>query len=418
MPRLRSEKRVETPNKTSRPQTTNSNDDKIYPGHSTFGELTKTSSYVKTLQHLRNDVPNDVRDHLDDIVQDMTRSQKKHFLKVLASLSDDQYQHILTHIAFIFDLRGLGAARDYMPRVVYFFRIGIRILAGEHPHTKVKTYAQSPRVPIAPQIKKPDVVDLPYGSPEWLEFQERLDSLPLELYDMIKELVSWNVTIYPHHDHSGVYDADKCSKEWLQGELLEMYRSIAQERSNSQGLFWDKTYVIGSGSAAATMKFITHAPVKLRMYRFKLIIGREDFYVSAAERPFGNYHGVIDEFLLFMDADRPRPGGCREAWVAKIEFLLRLKKTDMNQLDVDLTDAYSPEGTYMGEKIARCFIFQGFVPELTIHAPSIELELQILQIILKANGVDYPQKPPKVIDYASAAGEQLAPPLATLTIED
>lgn len=443
---MRSEKRkTQETNSNTTPESAS---DEIYPGHLTFGELTKKSSFIKTLPQLRNDVPDYVRGHLDDIVKDLTRPQKKHFLKVVASLSDDQYHHVLTHITRMFDKRHERSHQFYLRRGVCFFRIGILILAGDHPHTKEQTHAWRPRPPIVPQIKMPDVfqthgrryrppivsqtktpgvVDLTFGSPEWLELIERLENLPLELYDMIKEWVFNSVNYYyPHHDHhSGVYDAGKCSKQWLQGEHLEMFQAPAQGQNQSQQTFCNTLYVIGAGDVAATTKFITHASAKLQkeLYRLKLIFSREDFYITTmeSERPTGNYQGLCDEFLLFMDADRPHTRDswsdttdCPKVWIQKIDLLRWQLKTDIKELELDLTNAYTPDGKYMGLRIARRFIFkEDEIPEVTIRAPSIEQELQIHRVILEANGI--------VFDDSSEDGsvsEEIVPQLEILAFDE
>ena len=456
---MHSNKRNNTSKKTSKSQKTTSNKksnpvcDKIYPGHPEFSELTNKISYPKTLNHLRNDVPDDVRKHLDDAIDEMNRSQKKHFLKVIASLSDDQYHHVITHIASMFDFRQSGSASWCLRRGLFFFRIGMRVLAGEHPHTKVRTKAQSPRLPIAPQIKKRDVGPVE-GSSEWLKLQENLNNLPLELFDMIKEAVIDNLLlgpIYPHHDLDGVYSPGKSENEWLPCKLLELYRTEAKKKSISSRMLRDNVYVIGAGDIAATTNFIKHSSARRQkqMCRFQLILGREDYYISAAERSFGSYKGLCDEFLLFMDTDRPpyyppleildllhlltaiaphdvlNPRGlnaprnaevgrprhpteedtinCVQAWSDKIEFLLREADIPISHLDIDLTDAYLPDGTYMGDKIARWFRFKKGIPNLTIRAPSVELEEEIRQVIMAANGVKPPGPAPTVLDYTTGA---------------
>ena len=453
---MRSDKRNNPSKKTSKPQNANSNKrkskpqktnsdrasepvcDKIYPGHATFGELTNTSSHTRSLQHLRNDVPDDVRDHLDDIIYDLSRSEKKHFLKVISSLSDDQYHHVTTHIASMFDFR---ECQYRLRRGRYFFRIGMRILAGAHPR------ARDPRLSITPSIKMPEI-GITLETPEWLELQERLNNLPLEIFDMIKEIavedILVNTSIYPHHDRSGTYNAAKSSEEWLPCELLKAFRLEKQRKAISKRLFRDNMYVVGPGDVVATTKFLTQSRERLqkKIRRLQLILNHEDFYVSASDRPLGNYKGLWDEFLLFMNADRPcydrprshlfcgftRPRNqtledsieCPEAWIAKLDIVLERTKADIKELVLDLTDAYSPDGMYVGEKIARWVRFKrGRVPKLQIRAPTIELEAKIRQVILDMNGLDMnglePKKPTIVTDYASQAAREASAPQVAMS---
>lgn len=91
------------------------------------------------------------------------------------------------------------------------------------------------------------------------------------------------------------------------------------------------------------------------MSRFRLVFSRTDFFVPSKVEVL---RGYCDEWLLFMEYKQlpyisTAETDCLHTWIQKADLLLNNDKIDIQKLTLAFTDAYSPDGTFLGEQIAE-----------------------------------------------------------------
>ena len=141
-----------------------------------------------------------------------------------------------------------------------------------------------------------------------------------------------------------------------------------------------------------------------RIHQLYIIFSREDFYLprlpgSQRHERGRSLHDFCDEWLLFMEyPSLQTPWGesfnylC-DAWIGKLHMLRWWSKPANFNITLDLKDAYGPDGTWLGNRIAVCCLSSSTY--ITIEAPLRELEREIYQFFKTMEGipgVDYQKR--------------------------
>lgn len=131
----------------------------------------------------QSDVLKEIRDLLDEELATIDRSQKRHSVKTIASLSDEQFELLTFRIK-----------HHMSPRQIYWnysafilwnhsdLKTGIPILAGRHPYLKARTYARSAKYLKKSRKREQKAADHKDRSTAFSMLQNRVRGLPLELF--------------------------------------------------------------------------------------------------------------------------------------------------------------------------------------------------------------------------------------------
>jgi len=236
---------------------------------------------------------------------------------------------------------------------------------------------------------KPTCTEAP--DPSWRHFQERVQDLPPEMFRMVENMVFEEAfgpkRVFPYEDPAimNIFLA-------LDRRLYRMYSDI----------YWcQNTWVIGQGSVDKTMRFMTQRPYDASIKEFSLQIphrlalgiksvhirlNKEDVpsstdWLETTDSELDTPLGLEDRLIIQQYQNECEYFTCTafRTWQDKFE---RLAVLNLRHLTLDLTEAYAPNGEYIGVGAVERFIpfVHGLPPDFSILAPTKTLVEEIRNI--------------------------------------
>ena len=240
---------------------------------------------------------------------------------------------------------------------------------------------------------------------DWHELQQRILSLPTEIRNMIESSL-WDVAFQPGkifpralrqiawRNFARKVHQDEISYHLPVPRLFPLNKEMyAQMRTK----YWSgNTWVIGYGSAGSTLVFLDHVPdpastglnIKLHL---ELRLAMRDY----SEAPWiyrdigdsdpakaGDILGILTLYQVMLD----NCSNLSESnWGEKFRAIAVLQ--NLEELTINFTDAFSPDGEFLGVKSARNFrrFRHGLPPVFKIIAPTEDLKQELYRIFRNNN---------------------------------
>ncbi|KAL8829175.1 MAG: hypothetical protein Q9191_002169 [Dirinaria sp. TL-2023a] len=216
-------------------------------------------------------------------------------------------------------------------------------------------------------------------------------SVPQEIYDMLVEELFTAVYVpgviipsqYPDFDgHDYFADIEFCAEKSM---VLHDVHPRLYEKYKER--YWTQnTWQIQYGDSSYTLDFLNLLPPEkyLQIQTVELAFSIDDSDLT--DSYFYEYEpglNLIENIEKYNEEIRIISRDLDDIWFWKFETIcgLRLKK-----LTLDFTNAYSVEGEFLGLEVAQTFhSFTYEKPELTIIAPTEELEAKLVRLFADLN---------------------------------
>ncbi len=212
------------------------------------------------------------------------------------------------------------------------------------------------------------------------KFCELIHNLPPELFLQIQEEF-FNSTFGPRAVHP--YDELVSTRVFqaLNKRLLAKYRRI---------FYSQNTWIIGQGDYDDAVEFLDRIPPQLvRLIRkVKMAFKTHDFIHSSLNAYFdpsqGNTSNVLEILLGYRTQCICNSDQLMKNWIGKFWAVLFFR---LESFVLDLSDAYAPDGTYLGLHIAWHMprFAHGLPGSFTVGAPTRALAEEILNIFKRNN---------------------------------
>lgn len=284
-----------------------------YPGDPRWGSVSKMTSRPKTLEQTRTHLSREETQQFDRAVSSLVNPDNHRLEGTIFHLSDKQFKFMIGRIRFLALIPGRLA-------------FGIEILAGLNPSPQ--DHGLWPDVPqVACKERKKMDTGPQKGTVEWVMLQERMKTLPLELFLAIEKMSydgAFLADIFPHKGTEGLTLKPYIGKDINLKALGLIDRSSHAEYANRVGT--ENLWIISPGPELLTIGFLRYesarirrsafdsladpsAKVYSRVKRVHLALSREDssfaksFIAKTSDLLFPHTRGYCDRWLLFMEFD-------------------------------------------------------------------------------------------------------------------
>lgn len=222
-------------------------------------------------------------------------------------------------------------------------------------------------------------------------FQSMVHDLPPELFRLVKDMMFEEAfgpkRVFPYEDPT------------IMNIFLALNKQLYQKYSN---IYWcQNTWVVGQGPADRTMRFMIQKPYDARIKEFSLqipnrlaleitsvhmLLSRRDVprcteWIEDPETRGDKQLGLKDRLVIqqFQNEREYFKSTAFRTWQDKFD---RLAVLNLRHLTLDLTDAFAPDGEYVGVNAVERFIpfVHGLPPDLRILAPTKALMQEIRNV--------------------------------------
>lgn len=322
-----------------------------YPGHPTWGRVLKRRSCYKSLEGVQARLTSAVAQEVAEIVSTLNESDRCTLRLTIIYLSDEQFDCMASRMQIL----TLGK-----------LAFGIKLLARIHPSPM--DHSLFPDLPETARKRKKEIKSGPdEATGEWSMLQQRVNILPLELFDMIKVMTldsAFIGDIFPCQK-SGVVVKDACIGEDINLKALGLIDRHTRQQY-AERVWAENLWVLSTGANDNYPNPLgcLSPGVRRKIKRVLLEFSSEDFQYSnfvsdLSWHIFRRTKQPTDKWILFMEfdekhnlaaANRAIASELLQIWEERASDIIGL---ELDELILDFKGTWRPDGSFLGVKLAK-----------------------------------------------------------------